>query len=79
MKIHVHLFGTLPQRFPGYAPGKGLDMEFPEGALVKDLLLRLGIADSDGGIVTCRGRVMGHDAELEDGASVQVLQLVHGG
>ena len=79
MKIKVHLFGTLPQRFPGYSPGKGFDMEFPEGTLVKDLLSRLGIADSDGGIVTCGGHVMGHDDELEGGASVQVLQLAHGG
>jgi hypothetical protein len=79
MKIRVHLFGTLPQRFPGYPPGKGLELEFPDAALVKDLLLRLGIADSDGGVVTCRGRVLGRDAELEDGAAIQVLQLAHGG
>jgi sulfur carrier protein ThiS len=79
MKIRVHLFGTLPQRFPGYPPGKGLDLELSEGALVRDLLARMGITDSDGGIVTCGGRVMSHDDELEGGASVQVLQLAHGG
>jgi len=79
MKIRVHLFGTLPQRFPGNPPGKGLDLELSEGALVKDLLLRLEITDADGGIVTCKGLVMGRHAELEDGTSVQVLQQVHGG
>jgi sulfur carrier protein ThiS len=79
MKIRVHLYGTLPQRFPSYDPALGLEIVLPDSSSVRDLARRLGIVDSDGGIVTSGGRVLGPDDPLKDGITVQVLQQVHGG
>ncbi len=51
MRLRVKLFGTLPQRYPGYDSSQGLEVEIPNGAKVKDLLARLEISASDGGLV----------------------------
>ncbi|MBW1787430.1 MAG: hypothetical protein JRK53_12530 [Deltaproteobacteria bacterium] len=79
MNIKVYLFGTLPQRFPGYDPGQGLVMDLPAHATVKDLLGKLDITDADKAIVTSGGQVRGPGASLKDGMTVQLLQQVHGG
>ena len=48
MKVKVRLFGTLSQKFPGYDSVKGLEVEIPDGARVKDLLAHLGIPETGG-------------------------------
>ena len=79
MKIRIKLFGTLPQRYPDYDPKQGLEVEIPEGAKVKDLLARLDISASDGGLVAVDNRVVQHDDELKDGVSVRIFQRAFGG
>lgn len=79
MKIRVKLFGILPQRYPDYDSSRGLEVEIPEGARVKDLLARLEISASDGGLVAIDNLVVQHDHELETGVSVRIFQRAFGG
>ena len=79
MKIRVKLFGVLPQRYPDYDSSQGLEVEIPEGARVKDLLTRLEISASDGGLVAIDNLVVQHDHELEAGVSVRIFQRAFGG
>lgn len=79
MKIRVKLFGVLPQRYPDYDSSQGLEVEIPEGARVKDLLARLEISASDGGLVAIDNLVVQHDHELEAGVSVRIFQRAFGG
>jgi sulfur carrier protein ThiS len=79
MKVKVRLFGTLGQQFPGYDPAKGLEVEFPDGARVKDLLARLTISEVKGGVVAVDGKILHMEDPLKDGALVHLLQPVYGG
>jgi sulfur carrier protein ThiS len=79
MKIRVKLFGTLPQRYPDYDPEQGLEVEIPDGAKVKDLLTRLEISASDGGLVAVDNLVVQHDDALKEGVSVRIFQRAFGG
>ena len=79
MKIRVKLFGTLPQRYPDYDSARGLELEIPDGAKVKDLLARLEISAADGGLVAIDNRVVRHDDELKEDSSVRIFQRAFGG
>ena len=79
MKVKVRLFGTLSQKFPGYDPEKGLEVEIPDGARVKDLLAHLGIPEAKGGVVAVEGVILHLDDPVKDGSSVHLLQSVYGG
>jgi sulfur carrier protein ThiS len=79
MKVRVRLFGTLPQRFPDYDSTKGLEMEFPDGAKVQDLLDHLEISASEGGIVAIDNLVVQHDRELINGDSIRIFHRAFGG
>jgi len=79
MKVRVRLFGTLPQRFPDYDSTNGLEVEFPYGAKVQDLLARLEISAADGGLVAIDNRVVRHDDELKEDSSVRIFQRAFGG
>jgi sulfur carrier protein ThiS len=79
VEIRVKLFGTLSQRFPGYRPEDGMEVEIQDGATVMDLLAYLEISTSQGGVVSMEGRMLRTDDELRNGASVQVFQAVYGG
>ncbi len=79
MKVKVKLFGTLPQRYSDYDSTKGLEVEIPDGAQVKDLLARLEISASDGGLVAIDSLMVQHDHELKDGVAVRIFQRAFGG
>lgn len=79
MKVRVRLFGTLGRRVPGCTPGEPMEIELPEGAEVRDLLLSLGLSTPRDGIVTVGGKVRKEDEALEDGDTVEVLPPLHGG
>ena len=79
MKVRVKLFGTLPQRYPGYDSSQGLEVEIPDGAKVKDLLARLEIYASDGGLVAVDNLVLQQDDVLQEGVAVRIFQSALGG
>ena len=79
MKIRVKLFGTLPQKYPGYDSSQGFEVEIPDGAKVKDLLARLEIYASDGGMVAVDNLVVQQDDALKEGVSVRIFQSAFGG
>jgi sulfur carrier protein ThiS len=79
MKVKVRLFGTLSQQFPGYDPAKGLELEIPDGARVKDLLAHLGISEAKGSVAAVEGMILKLEDPLTEGAAVHLLQAVHGG
>jgi len=79
MNVQVKLFGLLPRRFPGYDPEKGMKVDLPPEARVKDLLARLGISKEEGGIVAVDGLVLKAEAELREGAVLHVFHPIVGG
>ena len=79
MRIRVKLFGTLGERYPGYQPAEGLEVEIPEGATAKDLLAHLEISESQGVAVAVDGRILKADDRIGRGAPVHVLQVLSGG
>lgn len=79
MKVKVKLFGTLSQRFPGYQPSQGMEVEIPDGATAKDLLAHLGISESQGAVVIVEGRVLQADDKMTPGIPVSILQSISGG
>jgi len=79
MKVKVKLYGTLSQRFPGYQHSQGIEVEIPDGAMVKDLLALLEISESQGAVVIMEGRVLKADDKMQCGAPVNVLQSIQGG
>ena len=79
MHVRVKLFGLLPRRFPGYNLEKGIEVDVPPGARVKDLLAQLNISKEEGGIVAVDGLVQKAEAELRDGAVLHVFHPIAGG
>jgi sulfur carrier protein ThiS len=79
MNVQVKLFGLLPRRFPGYDPGRGMEVDLPSGARVQDLLAQLGISKEEGGIVAVDGLVQKAEAELRDGSILHVFHPIVGG
>ena len=79
MKLKVSLFGTFRQQFPDYRPSRGMEVELPEGAMVKDLLALLEISESQGAAVIAGGRVLEADERLQPGVLVNVMQAIGGG
>ena len=79
MKVKLRLFGTLSQKFPGYDSEKGLEVEIPDGARVKDLLAHLGIAEMKGGVAAAEGVILRLEDTLKEGVCVHLLQAVNGG
>ncbi|MBW1705359.1 MAG: MoaD/ThiS family protein [Deltaproteobacteria bacterium] len=79
MKLKVKLFGTLGKRFPGYHHERGMDVEIPDGARVRDLLAHLNISKSFGGVVAVEGKLLAENAILGNGAEVNIFQSVFGG
>ncbi|HUU96010.1 MAG TPA: MoaD/ThiS family protein [Phycisphaerae bacterium] len=79
MNVKVKLYGTLSQRFPGYQPSQGIEVEIPDGTTVKDLLTLLEISESQRAVVIVEGRILKVDDEIRRGVPVSVLQAIHGG
>jgi len=79
INVHVKLYGSLPGRVPGYDPEKGLTLELARGARVCDLAARLGIAAEDEMVVAMAGRVARPDDPIENGATLRIFPVAHGG
>ncbi len=79
MKINVKLFGTLGQDFPGYESVKGLDVNIPDDARVKDLLAHLDISKTNGCFVSMNNCVVKDEDKLINNATIMILQSLAGG
>jgi sulfur carrier protein ThiS len=79
VKVKVKLFGTLGQNISGYRHSQEIEVEIPDGAMVRDLLAHLGISESQGVAVIVEGRILEVDDMLQDGSLVNVMQAVSGG
>lgn len=79
MKINVKLFGTLKLDSPGYDSLKGMDVNIPDGARVKDLLAHLDIPETKGCFVSMNNCVMKKEDKLIDNAAIMILQSLAGG
>ena len=79
MKVRVKLYGTLSQRFPGYQPSQGIEVEIPDGVTARDLLALLEIPESQGAVIVAEGRVLKADDRIQCGVPVNVLQAIYGG
>ncbi len=79
MRVKVKLFGILGQAFPGYDSLKGLDVDIPDDARVKDLLAHLDIPETSGFMVTMDNTIAKPTEQLINGASIQIFQTLAGG
>jgi sulfur carrier protein ThiS len=79
MKVNVRLYGTLSREYPGYRHSQGIEVELPDGATVNDLLVHLGISESQKAVVAIDGRIQKANDKMPSGACAQVFQPVHGG
>ena len=66
-------------QIPDYKPSKGLEVEIPDGASVKDLLAHLEILETRGISVIADGRVFKATDKMQDGMLVYVFQSIKGG
>jgi sulfur carrier protein ThiS len=79
MKLRVKLYGSLSQRFPNYQHSRGIEVEIPDGATVKDLLALLEISESQGAVVALEGRILKADDTIRDGVTVNIFHPLSGG
>jgi sulfur carrier protein ThiS len=79
MRVKVKLYGTLSLHVPEYKPSQGIEVEIPDGATVKDLLVHLEILETRGATVIAGGRVLKADDKMQDGSSLDVFQSIQGG
>ncbi len=79
MKLRVKLYGTLSKQFPDYQHSRGIEVEIPDGARVKNLLALLEIPASQGAVVAMEGRILKADDTIRGGDAVHVFQPLSGG
>ena len=79
MKVTVRLYGTWRERFPGYEPLKGLEVEVPEAATVRDLVTLLELPEAGEAVVIAEGRVLKPGDRVWPGVPVNVMQTIGGG
>jgi sulfur carrier protein ThiS len=79
MRVTVKLFGLLGRGFPDYDHEKGMVVQLPEGATVKDLLVRLEISKNEDAVVTVKGLVQRTERTLKHRDLVYIFQSVAGG
>ena len=79
MKMRVKLYGALSQRFPDYQHSRGIEVEIPDGATVKDLLALPEISESQGAVVALEGRILKVDDTIRGGVPVNIYQPLSGG
>jgi sulfur carrier protein ThiS len=77
--VHTKLYGSLPGRFPGYDPEKGLTLELAQGARVSDLAAQLGISAEEEVVIAMAGRVARPEDAIEDGTALRIFPVAHGG
>jgi len=79
MRMRVKLYGTLSQQFPDYWHSEGIEVEIPEGTMVKDLLACLEISESQRPVAIMEGRILRADGKIRYGVPVNALQVIQGG
>jgi len=79
LKVRVKLFGTLGQDFPGYDSLKGLNVDIPDDARVKDLLAHLNIPKTKGFMVTMDNTIAKPTDKLVNEATIQIFQALASG
>jgi len=77
--VKVKLYGTLSERFPGYQPSQGIEVELPDGATAQGLLAHLEIPESQRAVVIVEGRILKADDKIRRRAPVIILQAIGGG
>ena len=79
MDIKVKLFGTLTWNFPGYDASRGMDVVFPDGARISELLAHLEISKNDGYLVSMNNRIRKPREMLKQDAVYNILPAWFGG
>jgi molybdopterin synthase sulfur carrier subunit len=79
VEIRVRLFANLAGYGPPAARGEAAPVELPEGATVRDLLIRLRIPDEGPRLLLVTGRDVEASATLRAGDVVDVLPPLVGG
>jgi sulfur carrier protein ThiS len=78
MHVHVKLFRTLPQYYPGHSPQSGLDVEISEDICVAELLDLVQVTQEQVAIVSINGRLANANNTIPDNAEVRLFQPLSG-
>jgi len=79
MEIQVRLYGLLGRDVAGHDPLKGMKVEMPEGATVKDLMTQLSIPRKKVGIVSVDGVLAKETRIIQPGNFVRLYRPIAGG
>ncbi len=77
MRVRVLFFGEMRRHLP---PGRdAVELELPDGALVRDALARVGVQEADERIVGLGGVLAQDTTPLHDGDELSLYHPVGGG
>ena len=79
MGVKVKVFGLLVRSFPEYDRDRGMEIDLPDNATVKDLLAFLKISKAETGIVMVNGLAQEEGKKLKEGSLVYVFHAISGG
>jgi molybdopterin converting factor small subunit len=79
VKVEVRLFATLRQYTPSLGLGEALELEFPGGTTLADLLVELQVPADEVKRFFVNYRSVAADYVLQDGDRVSIFPLVAGG
>lgn len=79
MRVTVKLYGTLQGLCPGYRHAEGITVDVPDGTTIAQLFSLLDLPLDRHLSVIMDGRARKADANISDGACLNVFQPMHGG
>ncbi len=79
MRVTVKLYGTLRGLYPGYRHTEGITADVPDGTTIAQLLSLLDLPLDRHVSVIMDGRARKADANVSDGACLNVFQPMGGG
>lgn len=79
MRVTVKLFATLTHFYSGAKAGKPIEIDLPEGAIVKDLIDYFQIPIEEAHVIFINNIIIEPDTKLSDGDVIGIFPPVGGG
>ncbi len=79
MRVTIKLYGTLQGLHPGYRHSEGITADVPDGTTIAELFSLLNLPLDRHLSVIMDGRAQKAEANVSDGACLNVFQAMHGG
>lgn len=79
MRVQVKLFATLRRYVAGAESGNAIEIELPEGARIRDVIVALALPSDQVKVSFVNGRARGDDWRLEPGDELGIFPPIGGG